>query len=171
MLKFTRATGHPHPRLQRIIDNHARLLKAQGRSPPEVLAQLNASAAPTASSPAAIHETRGARVFWMGTAVTHTSSEANDLAQMLAQLDPSVTLCAMKPYEDIINFIARTVDAGKLSRFRPSKEAEARVAVLVEKHKTGRLRPAEREELNDFLRLEHVMRMAKARAHKLAVQA
>jgi hypothetical protein len=74
----------------------------------------------------------------------------------------------MKAYEEIVDFIAGAVDAGKLSRFRPSKAAEARVAVLLEKNKEGTLRPGEREELNEFLRLEHVMRLAKARSRKLA---
>lgn len=74
----------------------------------------------------------------------------------------------MKAYEEIVEFIAEAVDAKKLSRFRPSKAAEARVALLVEKNREGRLRPAEREELDQFLRLEHVMRLAKARSRKLA---
>lgn len=47
-LKFTRATGHPHPHphLQRAIRNYARLLTALGRSPPEVMAQINALCRP-----------------------------------------------------------------------------------------------------------------------------
>ncbi len=77
----------------------------------------------------------------------------------------------MKPYEDIINFIARSVDAGDLMRFRPSKKAEERVAILVERHKNGTLRTVERDELDEFLRLEHVMRMAKVRARKFAAHA
>ncbi len=75
----------------------------------------------------------------------------------------------MKAYEEIVEFIAGAVDAGKLRSFHPLKAAEVRVAALLEKHKQGALRPAEREELNEFLRLEHVMRLAKARSRKLAM--
>jgi hypothetical protein len=78
------------------------------------------------------------------------------------------TLPTMKPYEEIVEFIAEVADTEKLGRFHPSKAAEARVAVLLEKHKKGTLRTAEREEFDQFLRLEHIMRLAKARARKRA---
>jgi tetratricopeptide (TPR) repeat protein len=45
-LKFARTTGHPHPHLQTAIENYARLLAQMGRSQSEILAQLNALAAP-----------------------------------------------------------------------------------------------------------------------------
>lgn len=39
-LKFTRATGHPHPHLQAFASNYATLLHALGRSREEVMATL-----------------------------------------------------------------------------------------------------------------------------------
>ena len=39
-IKFTRATGHPHPNLQAAVDNYAGLLQAMGRSHEECLAHL-----------------------------------------------------------------------------------------------------------------------------------
>jgi len=45
-LKFTVATGHQHPFLQKSIDNYVALLQQMGRSPQEVLAQLNAVGQP-----------------------------------------------------------------------------------------------------------------------------
>jgi len=45
-LKFTRTTGHPHPLLQGAIKNYEHLLKAMGRSPAEIKAQLNALGKP-----------------------------------------------------------------------------------------------------------------------------
>ena len=74
----------------------------------------------------------------------------------------------MKPYEEIVDFIAEAAGSEKLGRFRPSKAAEGRVAMLMEKQKEGKLRPVEREELEQFLRLEHIMRLAKARARALS---
>ena len=82
-----------------------------------------------------------------------------------------VKLYPMKAYEEIIEFFAGAMDAAKLRRYRPSKAAETRVAALVEKHKEGTLRPTEREELNVYLRLEHLMRLAKARSRKLILSA
>jgi len=77
----------------------------------------------------------------------------------------------MKAYEEIIEFFAGATDAGKLRRYRPSRASETRVAALVTKHKEGTLRSAEREELNVYLRLEHLMRLAKARSRKLTLSA
>ena len=39
-LKCTRATGHPHPNLQRAVNNYASLLNAMGRSREQILATL-----------------------------------------------------------------------------------------------------------------------------------
>jgi hypothetical protein len=42
---------------------------------------------------------------------------------------------------------------------------------LIEKQKAGTLRNAERAELEQFVRLEHIMRLAKARARAMAAAA
>ncbi len=68
----------------------------------------------------------------------------------------------MKPYQELIDFIAETTDRERLAKFRPSKAAQARVEALVDKLKEGTIRKSERTELDMFLSLEHVMRMAKA---------
>ena len=41
LLKFTVATGHPHPHLQVAINNYARILGAMGRSPEQIQARLD----------------------------------------------------------------------------------------------------------------------------------
>jgi hypothetical protein len=70
----------------------------------------------------------------------------------------------MKPFEEIIAFIANAAGAEKLRAFRPSPDAEKRVALLLEKQQEGTLRPREREDLQMFVQLDHVMSLAKARA-------
>lgn len=70
----------------------------------------------------------------------------------------------MKPFEEIVQFIADTAGAEKLGAFRPSMAAEKRVAELLAKQKADTLRPKEREELQMFVQLDHVMSLAKARA-------
>ena len=69
----------------------------------------------------------------------------------------------MKPFEEIVAFIADAAGAEKLGRFRPSPASEKRVAALLERQQEGTLRPREREELQMFVQLDHVMSLAKAR--------
>ncbi len=70
----------------------------------------------------------------------------------------------MKPFEEIVQFIADAAGAERLGAFRPSMTAEKRVAELLAKQQAGTLRPKEREELQMFVQLDHVMSLAKARA-------
>lgn len=77
----------------------------------------------------------------------------------------------MKPYEEVAEFMASTIDPSKLVQFRPSADAEARVEELVEKHKDGTLLPEEKVELDEFLLTEHLMILAKARARAHAIGA
>jgi len=70
----------------------------------------------------------------------------------------------MKPFEEIVQFIVDTAGAERLGAFRLSMAAEQRVAGLLAKQKMGKLRPKEREELQMFVQLDHVMSLAKARS-------
>lgn len=73
-------------------------------------------------------------------------------------------LVAMKPFEEIVKFIADTVGAEKLEAFKPSDAAEKRVGQLLAKQKQAVLNAKEREELQLFVQLDHVMSLAKAKA-------
>ena len=50
--------------------------------------------------------------------------------------------------------------------YRPSENARARVADLIEQEKTQGLSQDERRELDQYMQLEHVMRLAKAKARQ-----
>jgi hypothetical protein len=50
--------------------------------------------------------------------------------------------------------------------FRPSETAKKRVADLIQREKTTSLSRDERSELDHYLQLEHLMRLAKARARR-----
>jgi hypothetical protein len=50
--------------------------------------------------------------------------------------------------------------------FRPSEAVKARVADLIDREKTEGLTADETAELNHYMQLEHLMRLAKARARK-----
>lgn len=71
-----------------------------------------------------------------------------------------------KAYEEVVDFIAGGSSPNKVVAFRPSKEARARVADLVAREKGNGLSPAEKSELEHYLQLEHIMRLAKARAQQ-----
>ena len=52
-------------------------------------------------------------------------------------------------------------------QFKASPETKARVAELIHREKTVGLTPDETAELDSYEELEHLMIMAKARAHQL----
>ena len=73
---------------------------------------------------------------------------------------------ANRAYEEVIELIAAGSSPSKVIAFRPSEAAKARVVDLVTREKTGGLTPDETSELEHYLQLEHIMRLAKARAKK-----
>ena len=75
-----------------------------------------------------------------------------------------------KAHHEIISFIATGTTRQSVMAFRPSAEAKARVDELIQRKKANRLAPDEACELEDYLELEHLMRMAKAQAKSAASQ-
>ena len=71
---------------------------------------------------------------------------------------------ATKSYEEIIDFIAAGTTPEAVVAFHPSDSVQQRVAALVESSKEGSISSEEQSELDDYLQLEHIMIMAKARA-------
>ncbi len=69
-----------------------------------------------------------------------------------------------RAYEEVIEFIAAGTTPSNLIAFRPSEEARERVPELIHRKKTVGLSPDEDSELQHYLQLEHIMRLAKARA-------
>jgi len=70
-------------------------------------------------------------------------------------------------YFEIIDFIAGGTTPEAVASFRPSPEAQQRVAELLEREKQSALSLEERAELDHFEELEHILRMAKARARQI----
>ncbi len=73
-----------------------------------------------------------------------------------------------KAYEEIVDFIAAGTSPQNVIAFRPSEEARQRVWDLVARKKKEGLSEEETSELEHYLQLEHLMRMAKARAQRYA---
>ena len=70
----------------------------------------------------------------------------------------------VRAYEEVVDFIAAGPTSGNVVAFRPSRETRGRVADLVRREKEGGLSPDEVSELEHYVQLEHLMRLAKARA-------
>lgn len=70
-------------------------------------------------------------------------------------------------YEEFVDFLARGTTPQGVIDFRPSEETKTRVADLIHRQKTASLSADETAELNQYLQIEHLMRLAKARARQL----
>jgi hypothetical protein len=66
-----------------------------------------------------------------------------------------------RAHDDMIEFLAA---APNILTFHPSDEAKTRFWKLVERSKSGEITPDEKNELEQYNQLEHLMRLAKARA-------
>lgn len=71
-----------------------------------------------------------------------------------------------RAYEEVIDFLAAGTSPGNLVAFQPSEEAKQRGAHLIEQEKSAALNTDEKSELEHYLQLEHLMRLAKARARR-----
>lgn len=74
-------------------------------------------------------------------------------------------MSVVRAYEEIVEFIAAGSSPQNVVAFRPSQTTKERVADLIYREKTEGLPLEEKSELDNYLHLEHFMRLAKARAH------
>ncbi|MBY0503925.1 MAG: hypothetical protein K2X03_08440 [Bryobacteraceae bacterium] len=66
--------------------------------------------------------------------------------------------------QEIVDFIAAGTTPTAIIHFRPSAEAILRLEDLIDREKEGALSDDEKLELDHCMHLEHLMRMAKAKA-------
>jgi len=71
-----------------------------------------------------------------------------------------------RAYEEVIEFIAAGTSPSGVIAFQPSAAAKERVADLIYREKTTGLSPDEKSELDHYMQMEHLMRLAKARARQ-----
>jgi len=67
-------------------------------------------------------------------------------------------------YDELVDFIAGGTSPSSLVKFQASQATQDRVADLIRREKADGLSLEERSELDNYLQLEHVLRLAKARA-------
>ena len=79
----------------------------------------------------------------------------------------SMGMAAVPVYLEIVDFIAGGTTPQAVVDFHPSPEAQQRLAVLIDREQAGSASPEEKAELDHFMELEHILRMAKARARDI----
>jgi hypothetical protein len=82
------------------------------------------------------------------------------LAYGLEQLPPLPN----QVYRYILEFLASGPTPEALMAFGPTPEMQARVNELLEKNRAGRLAPKENQELEEYVRVDHLLTLLKARA-------
>ena len=75
-----------------------------------------------------------------------------------------IIMMLTQAYEEILDFLAAGTTTESIANFRPSPAAQERVRHLVELRKDAAIAPDENEELEEYMQLEHLMVMAKAKA-------
>jgi hypothetical protein len=74
---------------------------------------------------------------------------------------------AVPSYFEIIDFIASGTTPQAVAEYHPSPEAQHRIAELIAREEEGGLSADEKSELDQFMDLEHILRLAKARARQI----
>ena len=71
-----------------------------------------------------------------------------------------------KAFDELIDLIAAGTNPAQIVAFKPNDRTLRRVEDLLFKEKEGTITPEEKSELDDYLLLEHILRLAKVRARK-----
>ncbi len=69
-------------------------------------------------------------------------------------------------FAEIIEFLASTPTPEHIIAFKPSEQLEQRLNYLLSKNRQDNLTNEERQELDEFLRMNHFMNMLKIRARE-----
>jgi hypothetical protein len=78
----------------------------------------------------------------------------------------TISLANPRIYDEIIDFLASGTTPETLVEFQLSDNVKEHVGDLIFREKNSSLTTDEKSELDQFTMLEHILRMAKARAHK-----
>ncbi len=73
---------------------------------------------------------------------------------------------SIRAYDEIIELIASGPSSQRVVSFEPSDSTKQRIRYLIQREKEEMLSSDEKSELDGYFQLEHLMRLAKARARK-----
>ena len=100
-------------------------------------------------------------VFCISRGVSDESSEVMQLAFRKEFSDDRASR-----YDEFVDFIAAGPSSERVASFQPSETSRQRVLELLSREKSTGLSREETSELDHYLQLEHLMRLAKARARR-----
>jgi len=69
-------------------------------------------------------------------------------------------------YDEILDFLLSNPSSEQIAAMRPSSLMQERMTYLLDTNREGHLTPDERNELDEFVRIEHFARMLKIRARE-----
>ena len=69
-------------------------------------------------------------------------------------------------FDEIVDFITSAPQPEQILKFKPSIDAQLRLESLLDKKREDGLSADENHELEQYLTIEHIMRLAKARARQ-----
>jgi len=72
----------------------------------------------------------------------------------------------LRAYDELVDLFAVPVVAERILDFHPSSGMQARIAMLLERNRQGQLSREEQAELDEVERLEHFVRLIKARLRR-----
>jgi hypothetical protein len=67
-------------------------------------------------------------------------------------------------YQDTLDFIAKGPNSEQIVHYKPSEKIQERARFLIQKEKEGKISLDEKQELEQILFFDHIMRLIKARA-------
>jgi len=70
----------------------------------------------------------------------------------------------MNACDELVDFLVENISSAKLAGFHSSEDARHRIWTLIEREKQAGLLSEEKLELEDYLKLEHLLVLAKAKA-------
>ena len=76
-----------------------------------------------------------------------------------------------RAYEELIDFIAAGTIPESVVKFQPAEAMKERVADLIFQEKNGEISTEGTSELDHYLLLEHLIRLAKVRARRYIIEA
>ncbi len=77
-----------------------------------------------------------------------------------------MALAPAPAYDEIYEFLLSAPTPQAVIDFRPSEETQARIRVLLDANRQGVLTVEQQVELDEFERIEHLMRMLKIKARQ-----
>lgn len=92
------------------------------------------------------------------------SSQRERLPEVLAYGLQQLSPLPNEIYQYILQFLVSNPSAEEVLGFGPTPSMQARINLLMEKNRNGSLTPLEERELDEYIQINHLVTMLKARA-------